>query len=217
MEMEQIQQLFDYFHKEVVIKSAAQVEASIPHLKLEEIHVRNCKLLLDRAALLRELPKAGVVAEIGVDSGNFSEQILAATQPATLHLVDTWGSDRYHSGLMDNIQQKFADRIAAGTLEIHRKLSIEGAADFADGTFDFIYIDTNHMYETTRDELLAYEPKMKPGGIIAGHDYSMGNWVDHLRYGVVEAVHEFCIKRGWEMIFLTIDQTEKQSFAIRKI
>ena len=58
---------------------------------------------------------------------------------------------------------------------------------------------------------------MKKGGIIAGHDYVHGNWISAFRYGVVEAVHEFCVQFGWEIIYLTIEPTENQSFAIRKI
>lgn len=98
-----------------------------------------------------------------------------------------------------------------------KKLSTDAAYDFPDNYFDWIYIDTDHTYETTRDELRLYAPKMKKGGIIAGHDYVHGNWISTFRYGVVEAVHEFCVQFGWEIIYLTIEPTENQSFAIRKI
>lgn len=96
-------------------------------------------------------------------------------------------------------------------------MSTEAAQDFEDGYFDWIYIDTDHSYETTRDELELYAPKMKPGGIIAGHDYKIGNWISMYRYGVIEAVHEFCVKHNWELIYLTVEPSESQSFANRKI
>jgi len=88
---------------------------------------------------------------------------------------------------------------------------------FPDAYFDWIYIDTDHSYPTTRDELAVYESKMKPGGIIAGHDYVMGNWRGSLKFGVIEAVHEFCIARNWELLYVTTEQTTNASFAIRKI
>ena len=43
-----------------------------------------------------------------------------------------------------------------------------------------------------------------------------GNRVDDVRYGVVEAVNEFCVKRGWEFICLTCDSRRHLSFALRK-
>ena len=66
-------------------------------------------------------------------------------------------------------------------------------------------------------KLFLFSKKMKIGGIITGHDYTLGNWVSTYRYGVIEAVHEFCMKFDWEIILLTIDPLENQSFAIRKI
>ena len=58
---------------------------------------------------------------------------------------------------------------------------------------------------------------MKKGGIIAGHDYIIGNWNDGHRYGVIEAVREFCLKYHWEMIYLTHELDDHPSFAIREM
>ncbi len=69
----------------------------------------------------------------------------------------------------------------------------------------------------TREELVKYAPKVKHNGIIAGHDYTMGNWDSLNKYGVIEAVHEFCVKYGWELVYLTVEPTENQSFAIKRI
>ena len=69
----------------------------------------------------------------------------------------------------------------------------------------------------TAAELRAYAPKLKPGGIMAGHDYSMGNWVKGLRYGVIEAVHEFCVEHDWELRYLTVQRLERPSFAISRL
>jgi len=45
----------------------------------------------------------------------------------------------------------------------------------------------------------------------------MGNWVSSIRYGVIEAVHEFVVERAWDLVYLTVEPTERQSFAIRRI
>jgi hypothetical protein len=65
-----------------------------PIVEFENRHVENAKLLANRNALLKVLPKNGVVAEIGVDEGDFSEMILECCNPRNLHLVDFWGSER---------------------------------------------------------------------------------------------------------------------------
>ena len=192
-------------------------ERTVPHARLTEEHVAHCEVVLDRRVLLERLPTGAVVAEIGVDRGGFSRQILDVTAPARLHLIDVWASERYHAGLLDLVTDTFGAEIASGQVQIHRDTSVRAAGAFADGTFDWIYIDTDHSYETTRDELAAYAPKVKPGGVIAGHDYIVGNWTSGYRYGVMEAVHEFCVAEGWELVYLTAVLTEKPSFAIRRI
>ena len=203
--------------REASIKEREARVAELPKAYLSEKHMQNCDLVLNRMKLLGKLPKWATVAELGVDRGGFSEHILNITQPGKFHLVDLWNSDRYHEGLFEGVQAKFSNEISQGKVQIHRKDSISAAADFPDAYFDWIYIDTTHMYSTTWHELRRYAPKMKPGGIIAGHDYNQGNWVGGLRYGVIEAVHEFCVEQNWELIYLTAEFLESQSFAIRKI
>jgi hypothetical protein len=65
--------------------------------------------------------------------------------------------------------------------------------------------------------LEVYARTIKWGGIIAGHDYSKGNMINGYRYGVIEAVHEFCIAHNWELLYLTVDYPEVPSFAIRRV
>lgn len=193
------------------------IEKEIPKVRLQEKHIRNCRLLLNRNELLQHLRKWATVAEIGVDQGVFSRSILEITEPESLHLIDIWQSERYNDGLYHSVCQQFAKEIDSDQIKIHRKLSLQAILDFPNHYFDWIYLDTDHSYSTTIQELYAYEIKMKPNGIIAGHDYSMGNWVSSYPYGVIEAVHHFCVEHNWELLFLTVDQTERQSFAIRKI
>lgn len=163
------------------------------------------------------MPKNAVVAELGVDQGQFSKQIIESTNPTKLHLVDTWGSGRYNSNKMHQVNSQFAAEMKRGSVEIHHGLSTDLVEQFSNEYFDWIYIDTDHTYETTKKELELYAPKLKSGGIIAGHDYIMGNWYGMFKYGVVEAVNEFCVKNNWEIIYLSTELTIYPSFAISKI
>jgi hypothetical protein len=193
------------------------VEAKIPKPILLQKHIKHLRVVPDRIALLRLLPANAVVAELGVDEGGFTSQILEICTPEKLHLIDFWGSRRYHQGKREGVFRRFAKEIESSTVEIHLGLSIDVVHEFADHYFDWIYIDTDHTYNTTKQELEMYRTKVKEGGIITGHDYIIGNWTGMRRYGVIEAVHEFCIKYNWEMLFLTIENHRPPSFAIRKI
>ena len=195
---------------------AAQSRA-IPKVELQQRHLRSLKVVADRTAFLEAMPKGGGVAEAGVDHGDFSARRLSITRPERLHLIDMWSSARYHGGLEKIVRDKFAAEISAGQVKIDLGLSTDVLSRFPDGYFDWIYIDTDHGYIVTAAELEIARTKVKTGGIIAGHDYVTGNWDGGVRYGVVEAVHEFCVKHDWELLLLTHETDRHLSFAIRAI
>ncbi len=197
-------------------KARVRQSKAIPVVELQERHLANLKVVTDRRTFLQYLPKGGTVAEIGVASGDFTAMILEVSRPDVLHLVDFWGSDRYAPGRA-RVEQRFRQELAAGKVVIDLGLSTEVLPRFADGIFDWLYIDTDHGYPVTAAELELARTKVRKGGIIAGHDYVTGNWDGGVRYGVVEAVHEFCVKYGWELVLLTHETDRHLSFAIREI
>lgn len=58
------------------------------------------------------------------------------------------------------------------------------AKNYADNSLDFVFIDGSHDYTSVREDIISWLPKVKPGGIIAGDDYS-DEWS-----GVIQAVDE---------------------------
>jgi predicted O-methyltransferase YrrM len=50
-------------------------------------------------------------------------------------------------------------------------ISWEVADQFEDASIDFIFIDADHTYEGVMKDIKSYWPKMKSGGLFAGHDY----------------------------------------------
>lgn len=183
---------------------------------LKQENIAHLQTLADRETLLAILPKHGIVAELGVNRGDFSEKILQICQPEKLHLVDVWATERYHQGLRTEVEQRFEKERAEGRVELNLGLSTDVVEQFRDEYFDWIYIDTDHTYDTTKAELEKYRSKIKPDGIIAGHDFCVGHWNSMARYGVQEAVYEFCNKYNWELVYLTMELTDHPSFAVRK-
>jgi len=200
-----------------LFKSRLSVEDSIPKISLEKKHMQNCELLLNREELLDKIPKNSILAEIGVDEGDFSERLYKKCDPEYLYLIDLWSSKRYGEKKFNVVKNRFYDQLKKDEVKIFRDDSISVVSNFNDNFFDWIYIDTDHSFNTTYKELITWKSKVKRNGIISGHDYMMGNWKKTYRYGVIEAVHKFCVEYSWEMVFLTIDQTENLSFAIKRI
>jgi glycosyltransferase involved in cell wall biosynthesis len=63
-------------------------------------------------------------------------------------------------------------------------LSHEVADRFLDNSIDTLFIDGGHSYNQVKADIAAWLPKLKPTGIISGHDYQPG-WP-----GVIAAVNE---------------------------
>lgn len=59
-------------------------------------------------------------------------------------------------------------------VHLHRMTSVEWSKHVLDETYDFIFIDGDHTYAAVIQDLNTWYPKLKVGGIFAGHDYDEG-------------------------------------------
>ena len=66
-------------------------------------------------------------------------------------------------------------RLFKDIITLHQDYSYNIADSFENESVDFIYIDADHSEDSVRKDLNLYLPKLRPGGIIAGHDY-VPNW-----------------------------------------
>jgi len=192
------------------------LKGAMPTTHLSLHHTEKCRVLPNRLEMLNRMQPHGIVAEIGAAFGDFSGEILSRCKPKELHLIDNWTGERYGSGLM-KVRERFAGEIADGTLHLHHGLSTEKLPEFADSFFDWVYIDTNHSFDTTWNELGIANSKVKLGGRIAGHDFCTGNVVKPVPYGVVEAVTKFCKDCYWQFEYLTVESDGHFSFCLTRI
>ena len=77
--------------------------------------------------------------------------------------------------------------------------SLTAAAMFTDNSIDFVYIDGSHEYDDLKADILAWGPKVKNGGIIAGDDYGIGVHPDVKR--VVDEIFPSAEKEGVVWIY----------------
>ncbi len=175
-------------------------------------------LPIPREQLLRFLPQGGVVAEIGVAEAQFSQYILREAAPAKLHLIDPWDfqtgaysddtnnvSQSEQQARYENVLKTLEGEIATGQVTIHRDYSQNVVDSFADGYFDWIYVDALHTYEGVKADLCAFDSKVKAGGFILGDDYTNHRSAQDMNFGVIQAVNEFVRETGYEFMFLTAD------------
>lgn len=182
---------------------------NVPRVELETKHIRNCKLVTNRSELLKVLPKHAVVAEIGVERGLFSQEIFEICKPKKLILVDTWTNEEIEKECKINLERKPA--------EFNKMLSVDYLSSAEPKSIDWIYIDTDHTYKTTMQELKLASKALKDGGMICGHDYTSVSSDGLRKYGVVEAVNAFCVEHDYEFLYLTNETARHLSFCIRKI
>lgn len=69
-------------------------------------------------------------------------------------------------------------------------LSSDAHDSISETDFDFIYIDGDHSYESVKNDIEMWYPRVRMGGILCGHDYNPAF------EGVIRAVDEFVKKHA---------------------
>ena len=131
------------------------------------------------AGLFKELNFTKGV-ELGVDRGEYSEVLCKANPELHLFSVDPWIPEAYEPNTYVNEPKEYfdknynetKDRLASYNCTLVRKTSAEALKDFEDNSLDFVYIDANHDFPNFVFDLHYWIKKIKPGGIISGHDYA---------------------------------------------
>ena len=134
------------------------------------------------------------IAEVGVWLGETSYFFAKFFPEAHLYLVDSWKptpdylergqapsfSQKDYDGAHKNVVRLFNDnpQVSILTKTSHEALS------HVPNNLDLVFIDGDHSYEAVKHDILNWKKKVRPGGILAGHDY-------HPDFpGVVQAVDE---------------------------
>jgi len=126
---------------------------------------------------------SGIVAELGVAAGEFSETILKNDSVVKLYSIDRW-SDHHDEREFQRCTNRL--QVFSGRSEIIREPLESAVVRFPDEYFDAIYIDAYaHTGQCGGRWMREWWPKLKRGGTFSGHDY------DKSYLPTIEAVDEF--------------------------
>ena len=120
-------------------------------------------------------------AEIGVASGRFSKILCEGMPNLFLYCVDAWKvyapdyRDYTDQALLTGLYEDAKKRLAPYNIKFIKNFSMNALKSVEDESLDFVYIDANHEYPFVTLDLVHWTKKVRPGGIIAGHDYYESN------------------------------------------
>jgi len=175
------------------------------------------KIVNDRQEFLNALDLTDkYCVEIGVFRGDFSKMILEKN-PLYLYLIDpfehsleTYGEGQITTAYSDEedfslVRKRFENDHRVKVLKYY---SFDIVSTFQDNYFDWIYHDGSHLYKDLKRDLIEWLPKLKEGGIMAGHDYT-----ENYKDAVGRAVDEFCVEYNFEMFLFN---QQGGDFALRR-
>lgn len=116
--------------------------------------------------------------EVGSALGWTAEYVIRTCKSLQEYIVvDDWRpvtEGKLGSFIIDNMKEHFMERIGTHPkLKILEGVSWEQAEKVPNDSLDFCFIDASHDYESVLKDLKAWAPKVRPGGILCGHDI---NW-----------------------------------------
>jgi|ETNmetMinimDraft_8_1059916.scaffolds.fasta_scaffold12583_2 predicted rRNA methylase YqxC with S4 and FtsJ domains len=186
--------------------------AFLDSITLDNQHLQNCKVVSKRLEIIKLFPKDLICAEIGVMEGGFSEEILQVNNPSEFYLIE---SNTKGENLCDDLRIKFSEN---ENVIVKEGYSWDVLRTFDDNYFDWVFIDADHTYVSTKLELEISKDKVKDNGYIACHDYSNKNKNESLTdYGVIQSVNEFCLQYDYEVVYLSLEPDQNHTIVLKKM
>jgi len=149
-------------------------------------------------------------AEIGVADGRNSLTLCENIPGLHLHCVDPWlkypENPRAHNNQAECLELA-QQRLAPYRAELIQAMSMEAVSHFRPGQLDFVYIDGHHGFDYVMMDLIEWSKIVRPGGIVAGHDYYRFRWA-----GVVDAVDAYTKAHQINEWFIDDDRREPSFF-----
>ena len=161
-------------------------------------HWHDQSLLDFYGQMVARFPSGSRFVEVGAWLGRSTAflgvEIINSGKTISVDVIDTWQGSTDHDEMLSFAQyfdvfssfwQNMVNGRVSGLLRPIMLPSVRAARAYDDGELDFVFIDAGHQYEDVKQDILAWRPKVKAGGVLAGHDYDSVS-----DPGVVKAVDE---------------------------
>lgn len=156
---------------------------------------------VERAPTIAHFVEVG--AWKGKSTSFMAVEIARSGKRIQFDVVDTWqGSQEHQAGGnyadADVINNRLFEVFTRNMLPVasyyraRPMTSLQAAATYADQSLDFVMIDASHEYADVKADILAWLPRVRPGGVLAGDDFHY-HWP-----GVIQAVQE--LLPGFELV-----------------
>lgn len=140
-------------------------------------------------------------AFLGKSTAYMAEKIRASKKDIAFLTVDSWNPVQYARWWEDvranppapwpveelygkPLQNAFwycMEQVSNGLQQVLEMSSVDASKMFRDKSLSFVFIDADHLYPAISADIAAWRGKVKPGGILAGHDYRVASWPDVAR------------------------------------
>lgn len=198
--------------------------------ELTSDRMRNAQLFASRNDMISSFSHlvGGVIGEVGVALGGFSEVIISKLRPSHFYAFDTFEMHKWPEHWGKSSAEIFGDkthrdfyaehlnRIGAADTTIMEGLSHEQLPICADGLFDMLYIDAAHTYDGVNTDARLACQKLKPSSTIIFNDYIMFDHLLGAEYGVVQAVNNLVAEGEWFVVGFALQKHMFCDIALRR-
>lgn len=131
-------------------------------------------------------------------------EIANSDKEIQFHTIDTWEGSKENQEdyyvINGTLYDKFLSNIepVSDYIKVIKSDSVEASFLYEDNSIDFLFVDGSHEYEDVKKDLIVWFPKVKKGGVMAGHDYT-GDWKS-----VRKAVDEFGFENNLKVSAISV-------------
>jgi hypothetical protein len=160
------------------------------------------------SSMVNKFPTNSHFVEVGVWKGTsaayMAVEILNSNKSIRFDCVDTWlgseehldpNSSAYERGFETNpdyLWETYLKNIqpVQDSINSIRLPSIEASKLYENNSLDFVFIDGAHDFQNVLLDIQHWLPKVKVGGVLAGHDYSWSGEVQRAVHTVFRTIDE---------------------------
>jgi hypothetical protein len=157
------------------------------------------------SSMVNQFPSGSKFIEVGSWKGKSSAfmaaEIANSQKDIEFICIDTWEGSVEHQDFKElkNLYDIFKSNMKP--LEKYyrsiKSKSLDAVNLFPDQSLDFVFIDASHEYEDVKNDINAWFPKVKVGGVLAGHDYYENNdYAPGVKMAVNEIFRDFRVSEN---------------------